>query len=310
MTGRLHTKIEKIARVLDPKSSMPAKKAPRSETKLTKGINWSGIDRRSWLGWGLRLPLRLLPQGMVMTIRDGPAKGLKWISGSSNHGCWLGSYELEKQVALKTVVEPGMVVYDVGANVGFYSLFFSRLVGPRGKVFAFEPAFQALNYLVRHISMNGLENVQILQAALGEEQGLTGFTINKQSENHVVDERAALLVPVTKLDDTGFPPPHLIKMDIEGSEAAALRGARQLLIHHSPTLFIALHGEQQAEECSEFLNLIGYEIRSLQGEVLRQRLPDEICAFPKTKLPLQADDRSFSSSSRDLRSSLYSKPVP
>jgi hypothetical protein len=90
-------------------------------------VNWSAIDRRSILGRFLRLPLRLLPRGLVITIRRGPAKSMKWLVGSSDHGCWLGTYELDKQQALTQFVRTGMTVYDVGAQAGFYTLFFSRL---------------------------------------------------------------------------------------------------------------------------------------------------------------------------------------
>jgi hypothetical protein len=92
-------------------------------------LNPSAISNCTLLGKVLRLPLRLLPKGMVVPILTGPAKGQKWIVGSSNHGCWLGTYELEKQAVLERFVKPGMTVYDIGAQAGFYSLFFSRLVG-------------------------------------------------------------------------------------------------------------------------------------------------------------------------------------
>jgi hypothetical protein len=96
-------------------------------------LNPSAISNRTLLGKVLRLPLRLLPKGMAIPILRGSAKGLKWIVGSSNHGCWLGTYELEKQVALERFVKPGMTVYDIGAQAGFYTLFFSRLVGGGGR---------------------------------------------------------------------------------------------------------------------------------------------------------------------------------
>ena len=73
----------------------------------------------------LRLLHRVLPHGMVRPIRLGPAQDMKWIIGSGHHGCWLGSYELDKQCALEHFVNTGMVVYDIGAQAGFYTLFFS-----------------------------------------------------------------------------------------------------------------------------------------------------------------------------------------
>lgn len=84
-------------------------------------INLSRISNRSLLGRFLRFPLRFIPQESVVRIRRGPAQGMKWIVGSSNHGCWLGTYELEKQLALQRAVRQGMVVYDIGAQAGFYT---------------------------------------------------------------------------------------------------------------------------------------------------------------------------------------------
>jgi len=51
-------------------------------------INWSGIRQNSVIGKLLRLPLRMIAHSMVMRIQSGPCRGMKWIAGSSNHGCW------------------------------------------------------------------------------------------------------------------------------------------------------------------------------------------------------------------------------
>ena len=67
----------------------------------------------------IRLPLKLIPKSKVMSIRSGPTKGMKWIVGNGIHGCWLGTYELDKQNAMMKYLKPGMTVYDIGANSGF-----------------------------------------------------------------------------------------------------------------------------------------------------------------------------------------------
>jgi hypothetical protein len=66
-------------------------------------INWSAIDHRSLAGRLLRAPMRMIPAGAVMSIRRGPARGMKWIAGSAIHGCWLGTDELDKQMAFRFV---------------------------------------------------------------------------------------------------------------------------------------------------------------------------------------------------------------
>jgi hypothetical protein len=92
-------------------------------------INFSGISNSVLLGRALRLPLRLIPKQAEVRILQGPLRGKRWIAGSSNHGCWLGSYEAAKQRKIIEFLRPGMVCWDVGVNVGFYTLLFAELVG-------------------------------------------------------------------------------------------------------------------------------------------------------------------------------------
>ncbi len=70
----------------------------------------------------LRAPLALIPKSAVVTVRSGINRGRKWIVGSNTHGCWLGHYERQKQELIGRLVKPGMTVFDVGANAGFYTL--------------------------------------------------------------------------------------------------------------------------------------------------------------------------------------------
>jgi hypothetical protein len=64
------------------------------------GINWSGINSHSIAGRLLRLPTRMLPGRTLLRIRRGPGKGFRWRVSSATHGCWLGTYETEKQAAI------------------------------------------------------------------------------------------------------------------------------------------------------------------------------------------------------------------
>ncbi|HEV8435127.1 MAG TPA: FkbM family methyltransferase, partial [Thermoanaerobaculia bacterium] len=115
----------------------------------------------TFIGRLLRLPLRLVPNGRVVRIKSGPLRGWRWITGSAPHGCWLGTYERDSQRAFMDNVHEGDVVYDIGANAGFFTLLASTLAGPRGLVFAFEPLPRNVALLERHVSLNGCENVRI-----------------------------------------------------------------------------------------------------------------------------------------------------
>ena len=97
-------------------------------------MNFSAISNETLLGRMLRLPFRLIPTNAQMRILQGHLRGKKWIAGSGNHGYWLGSYEYQKQRIFSEEIRPGDVVYDLGANVGFYSLLASFLVGPKARL--------------------------------------------------------------------------------------------------------------------------------------------------------------------------------
>lgn len=207
-----------------------------------------------------------------MPILQGPLRGRRWIAGSSNHGCWLGSYEYEKQQLLKSVLKPGDVVYDLGANVGFYSLLAATLVGPAGTVYSFEPLPSNLDYLRRHIDVNGIRNCQVFPWAVGGRNGLCNFRQHANpSMGSVVPEGGPGTIQVREvmLDDVvineKLRSPDVIKCDIEGAEADALEGAEYSIREFKPAIFLATHGEHVHWRCCSLLRGIGYELRPVDG---------------------------------------------
>ena len=245
-------------------------------------LNWSAIDPKSTRGRLVRLPAKLLPKSTVMHIHHGPARGMKWISGSAVHGCWLGTYELEKQQLFERILRPGMTVYDIGAQAGFYTLLCSRLVGDAGRVIAFEPSISEARYLLEHVRINQLANVSIVQAAVGASPSLSGFSSDRAiCQNRLTAGNDKLLVPVVSLDSLKLPPPDVIKMDIEGGESDALRGARTLLVEYKPIIVLALHGPEHADFCPKFLRSCGYRVLSLKGNPINAAtVANEIYAVP------------------------------
>jgi hypothetical protein len=143
-------------------------------------INFSGISNSVLLGRALRLPLRLIPRQAKVRILQGPLQGKRWIAGSFNHGCWLGSYEAAKQRKIIEFVRPGMVCWHVGANVGFYTLLFAELVDASGgRVFSFEPFPRNVELLRRHVEMNRFRKVRIFPCALGDFDGEAKLTLGR-----------------------------------------------------------------------------------------------------------------------------------
>ena len=251
-------------------------------------LDWSRISPDTVLGTLLRLPLRAIPKRMTVKVRSGVNRGMNWIVGSSIHGCWLGNYESEKQSVLQRYVKLGMTVFDIGANAGFYTLAFSRMVGKEGRVCAFEPLAENANNILRHMDLNELRNVTLLQTAVADRNGVLEFSIAKNNAMGFITGQAhgPYKVPAVSLDnlidDGVVPAPDVIKMDVEGAESLVLRGARKFLNRKRATIFVALHGDDQKRQCIEILRSSGYEIHLLNGQsvITDEFAGDEIFATP------------------------------
>jgi FkbM family methyltransferase len=209
-----------------------------------------------------RLPLALVPRESIVPILRGELKGQRWIVGSGIHRCWLGFYEHEKQQRISEAVQPNTVFYDVGANVGFYTLLGSLLVGA-GKVFAFEPLLHNIEYLRKHLALNRVQNVEVLELAIADENGDALFEVESTGSMGHLSHGGAVKVQTATLDfllEQGrILPPNYIKMDIEGAELAALRGAQRCIQQYRPQIFLATHGQEIHSQCCRLLESWGFE---------------------------------------------------
>jgi FkbM family methyltransferase len=140
----------------------------------------------------------------------------------------------ERQL-LRQILAPGAVAVDAGANIGIYSQFLARRVGPTGAVYSFEPApenFERLRTVAR-----GFSNMYLLQAAVGERSGKSELylsdTLNVDHRTYLTGDSARRVVEteMVALDDYFKPGQHVdfIKMDVQGYELHALRGAGRVL---------------------------------------------------------------------------------
>jgi len=228
-------------------------------------IDTGSLSSRKFLGRLLRYPLRFIPSSTAIPILSGRLRGMWWIPGSAIHRCWMGFYELQKQQLISKEVQGGTVFYDVGANVGFYSLLASILVGP-GEVFAFEPVPKNVAYLKKHLELNRVKNVKVFEVAVSDNAGTMRFQTEPTGfKGHLSSE--GIPVSVTTLDtlvvDKEILPPKYIKMDIEGAELLALRGAETTIREFHPTIFLATHGHNVGRLCRELLESWGYMCQDL-----------------------------------------------
>lgn len=145
-----------------------------------------------------------------------------------------GAYEPEVTSAIRSRLTQGSTMVDLGANVGYYSVLAGRMVGPNGRVYAFEPDPDAYSYLCRNINLNHLINVTAEPKAVANTVGPKSFLRPELEGGHIVDAPLpfATTVQTTTLDDyfasISWPRVDLIKMDIEGGEAGALAGMKEL----------------------------------------------------------------------------------
>lgn len=200
-------------------------------------------------------------------------KGLRWKVGSSNHGCWLGTYELEEQVFFTRVVRPGMVVWDVGANAGVYTMLFSRLVAESGAVMAFEPLPSNCDNLISHIRVNDLSNVTVFSVAVSDRKGMNGFSIaSSNSMGAITGKSSSLMVSTIPLDslvvEEKYAVPDLIKVDVEGAEGLVLDGSREILSIARTKWVVSLHSKEHADLCEERFRVHRYRLLTLGGSLI------------------------------------------
>jgi FkbM family methyltransferase len=157
------------------------------------------------------------------------------------------NYEAELAV-LDRFVRRGDTVVDVGAHYGAYTVRLAQLVGPTGSVLAIEPASHASEILSRNLALNGLQNVQMKRLALGEATGEGPLYLQSDpSRNRMIGTMSGAVgvesVEVARLDDLVGDQVSFVKMDVEGAELFALRGADNVLATLRPVMLFEYQPE-------------------------------------------------------------------
>jgi FkbM family methyltransferase len=212
----------------------------------------------------------------VIRILGGPLVGKRWIRFWRIHNddyitC---TYECAVQNAVVEHLRPGAVFYDIGANGGFFSLLGASLVGLSGKVVSFEPHPETARLLVRQMKVNGMQQVDVVVAAVSNQAGSAEFNDDTVSvmagltDLQPGHQRFKIRVKTTTLDEEvqRFPAPNVIKIDVEGAELHVLQGAERLLQERRPVLLVELHSPKLAQEYDRCMSKFGYETWSLGGQ--------------------------------------------
>ncbi|OHV20145.1 methyltransferase FkbM [Parafrankia soli] len=204
-------------------------------------------------------------------------------------------------------VRPGHIVWDVGANLGLFTFAAAEIAGPGGAVVAIEPDTWLVDLLRRSLRIpNDRAPVDVLPAAVGESTGVGRFCVatRNRATSHLHGfgttqtggVRSVETVPVFRLDDllAHFPPPDVVKIDVEGAEVTVLTGAHRMLRQVRPVILCEVV-TRNAAAVAKTLHNAGYQ-------VLDASLPPSgrrpLAGAPFSTLAVPADDGGAGSTER------------
>jgi len=184
---------------------------------------------------------------------------------------------------IKQELIPGEIFYDIGANIGVYTVLAAKCTGETGKVFAFEPHCGSFSRLLENIHVNNLEHIVTpCNFALHDQQGFFPFkyfsleaatsqsiiTAASQRPEHEFQSRVSELKYVTSIDALiaikEFPPPHHIKIDVDGNELFILRGMSALMKSAQRPKSIQVEIDKSSEE--EIISYVALHDYSLSAK--------------------------------------------
>ena len=188
------------------------------------------------------------------------------LRGGDTAGYLMGASEPAVQKLLLECLNPGDVFYDIGANVGYFSLLACKLVGDYGEVHCFEPLPENAAILRANLAANGFSNFTVHECALSDDSGNATLVVaDLPGQAALARERAggrALTVATVRLDDLELPLPTLVKIDVEGAEDRVLTGMRQTLARARPAIVVEIHADRR-EPVLALLRSAGYDSTDL-----------------------------------------------
>ncbi len=187
----------------------------------------------------------------------------------------MGVYELETTLFFRRSIKKGMTVVDIGANIGYFTRLFSLLVGPEGKVYAFEP--DEKNFDLLKINTSHLDNVHLINSAVSDINGNIDFfhVVGATGTHSLLPATGSTVKKVSSVtldqffDDKRLP--DMIKIDVEGAENQVFRGMDNILkkksvyviFEYQPTVSKALLSELSQKFILHSISLFG-NLKSLE----------------------------------------------
>jgi FkbM family methyltransferase len=217
------------------------------------------------------------------------APGVRLFIDLSDHVIGLnilrGQYERDEIRFVRQVLKNGDSAIDVGGHIGFFTMQMAAMVGPAGRVYAYEPFDANADLLERSIAENEFgDRIRLQRAAAGAAPGTATLTFPLETLNsggaYLLRDGGAPLagnqtktVPLVALDALELRRPiRFIKMDVEGAEPQVIRGATRLLKDDRPVILSELHPTQlerasgmTADEFLAQIRTLGYRVHQITG---------------------------------------------
>lgn len=185
----------------------------------------------------------------------------------------MSNHEVASLREITNRLSEGWVVYDLGANLGYYSVHFAQRVGAKGHVYSVEANPMCIYFLQANLALNHCQNCTILPVAISHTEEQLLFTMNYASSGLGITQASQfystkmgheIFVQSMSLDalisSCHLRSPNLIKIDVEGAEFSVIRGMTQTLITQRPLVFAEIHGIQSARQTLPLLEQYGYAI--------------------------------------------------
>jgi FkbM family methyltransferase len=218
-------------------------------------------------------------EGKSYKVRFGKLKGLKsYYREGVNFHTLVGLYEMDSLKWLEKIIsafgldKKDVIVADVGANLGYYSMYFGKKLSAGSRIYAFEPSESILDVLKKNIEINKLANVEIVEAACAETTGIVEFYIGQNHHTSSMldtwagNAETGKLIRVRSISIDEFfgedgvgQYPDLIKMDIEGAGVYALKGCTHCLQVKRPLILIESHTPGEDDAIGSLLRNHRYE---------------------------------------------------
>lgn len=215
-------------------------------------------------------------------VRNGIAKGLKFNTGESCPELALGTYEVPIQNIFAQHLKTGDVFYDIGSNVGFFSIIAAKLVGDKGKVYAFEPGSENAKSIRHNAQLNNFSQIEVIEKAVSSNSGQGQLLLATYAGGHALatadappDLAGEVTVDLVSIDDliaqNKIEPPNFVKVDVEGAELDVLKGMTETIKTYQPTIIYEVDDgdrtayERKYQELADFLKSFNYRVTQTEN---------------------------------------------